>query len=153
MDSVSKAFTWQKNTRKIAIFCFFLLALNFIFSFISNEIVFQNKNYEHLQFLFSNKVFRFFYREINVYTFGFLGYRFINQNITKKWANIFIYFLVLLDFALGIIGVFHFLFIKNVVLDISYNYLLTFIASPFYFMVFIIFVVYLSNAESKHEAK
>lgn len=153
MDRVSKAITWQKNTRKIAIFCFFLLVLNFIFDFISNEMVFQNKNYQNLQFLFSNKVFRFFYRELNVYTFGFLGYRYIHRNVSKKWANIFIYFLLLLDFILGIIGVFHFLFLENVTLDIAYNYLVTFIASPFYFMAFIIFVVYLNNNESVQETE
>lgn len=153
MDNVSKAITWQKNTRKIAIFCFLLLVLNFIFDFISNEMVFQNKNYQSLQFLFSNKVFRFFFRELNVYTFGFLGYRFISQIVSKKWANIFIYFLLLLDFILGIIGIFHFLFLDNPVLDISYNYLVTFIASPFYFMAFIIFVVYLNNTDSVHQTE
>lgn len=148
MDNVSEAITWQKNTRKIAIFCILLLVLNFVFDFISNEMVFQNKNYKDLQFLFANKVFRFFYRELTVYTFGFLGYIYISKNVSKQWAKLFIYFLLLLDLSLGIIGVFHFLYPKNIPLDFAYNYLVTFIASPFYFMAFVIFAVYLRNNQN-----
>jgi hypothetical protein len=148
MDNLSKAIEWQKNTKRIIVYSFVLLVLNFVFQFISNEIVFQNKNYQSLQFLFANKVFRFFYREIIVYTFGYLGFRFISKNVSKFWAKLFIYFLLLFDFCLGLIGVSHFVFNENILLENIYNYLVIFIASPFYFMAFVIFAVYLNNHEN-----
>lgn len=147
MDNLSKAFTWPKTTKRIAIYCILLLGLNFVFEFISNEMVFQHNRYQNLQFLFENKVFRFFYRELIVYTFGYLGFRFFSKNGPKYLGKLFIYFLLLLDFCLGLIGFSHFLFNDVVVFDEIYNYLVTFIASPFYFMAFVIFAIYLNNNE------
>jgi hypothetical protein len=153
MDNLSKAFTWQKTTKRIAIYCVLLLGLNFVFEFISNEMVFQHNKYQNLQFLFDNKIFRFFYRELIVYTFGYLGFRFFYKTGSKYLAKLFIYFLFLFDFCLGLIGLSHYFFPHNVIFDDIYNYLVTFIASPFYFMAFVIFAVYLNNDKNEQTAE
>ena len=146
MDSVSQTNSWKKDTNRIVRYCIVLLLLHVFFQFFSNEMMHQADKYSNFKVLFSSRIFRFFYRELIVYTFGFLGYRFIFKAISALWAKVFIYVLFGLDFILCSIGIIHYLIPKNVFYDYTYNYVMNFVASPFYFMVFIIFVVYLKPA-------
>ena len=146
MDSLSQTNSWKKDTSRIVRYCIVLLLLHVFFQFFSNEMKYQAEKYVDFKILFSSRLFRFSYRELIVYTFGFLGYRFIFKAISALWAKVFIYVLFSLDFILCSMGIIHYMIPENIFFDLAYNYLLNFVASPFYFMVFIIFVVYLKPA-------
>lgn len=143
MDHLSEATSWQGLTKKLILFCLPLLLIYAVFTFISNEMVYHNHHFPSVQLFFKSRSFRFFYREFEIYTFGYLGYRFFKRNINEHWSKLFILVLLIGDVFVSSIGAYRYFVSDSLQLDMLYNQVLVFFASPFYFMIFSIFTLYL----------
>lgn len=149
MGDLSKTSTWGNITRKVILYSIPLFLVYFIFTFISNQMVFHNHNFPSVQLFCKSRSFRFIYRELEVYTFAYLGYRFIHKNLEFSWSKLFIYGVFALDILISCIGAYRYFIKDSAFLDVLYNQLLVFIASPFYFLIFTIFAIYLRPSMEK----
>ncbi len=143
MDYLSEASTWQRITKKLILYCIPLLLIYALFIFISNEMVFHNHHFPSVQVFFKSRSFRFFFRELEVYTFGYLGFRFLKKHLSENWSKLFLLILIICDVLVSSVGFYRYSVADSHYLDIIYNQILVFIASPFYFMIFSIFALYL----------
>lgn len=118
-------------------------------------MVFHNHHFPSVQMFFKSRSFRFFFRELEIYTFGYLGYRFLKQHLNVSWSKLFILGLIIGDVLVSSIGLYRYFVADSHYLDVVYNQILVLIASPFYFMIFSIFTLYLKPSnliENKNEA-
>ncbi len=152
MDHLSETASWQEITKKIVLYCFPLLFIYAIFTFISNEMVYHNHHFPSIQLFCKSRSFRFIYREFEIYTFGYLGYRFLKNNTSVQWSKLFVLVLVFGDLFISSIGAYRYFVGDSPALDILYNQILVFFASPFYFMLFSIFVLYLRPGKAIDKA-
>ena len=143
MDHLSKTSSWGKITRKVILYSLPLFLVYFVYMFISNQMVFHNHNYPSIQSFCKSRSFRFVFREIEVYTFAYFGYLFIRKNLCDSWSKLYIVILFALDIMVTCIGSIRYFIGDSPALDVLYNQLLVFIASPFYFLIFTIFAIYL----------
>jgi hypothetical protein len=143
MGHLFKASAWGDITKKVIIYSIPLFIVYFIYMFISNQMVFHNHNYPSIQLFCRSRSFRFFFRELEVYTFAYLGYRFVKKHLEISWSKLFLLGVFSLDFFVSCIGAYRYFVKDSGFLDILYNQLLVFIASPFYFLIFAIFAIYL----------
>lgn len=143
MGLLSETTPWGSITKKVIVYTIPLFLIYIVFIFISNQMVFHNHNYPSVQLFCKSRSFRFFFREIEVYTFAFLGYLFIKRNIGISWSKLFLITVFLIDFVVSCIGAFRYFIKDSETADLIYNQILVFIASPFYFLIFTIFAIYL----------
>lgn len=143
MDHLPQTASWQEITKKVFLFCIPLLLIYSLFTFISNEMVYHNHHFPSVQLFCKSRSFRFIFREFEIYTFGFLGYRFLKKNLSTHWSRLFVLILLCGDVFISSIGAYRYFIGDSERLDIIYNQVLVFFASPFYFMLFSIFALYL----------
>ncbi len=143
MGLLSETTPWGSITKKVIVYTIPLFLLYIVFIFISNQMVFHNHNYPSVQLFCKSRSFRFFFRELEVYTFAFFGYKFIVRHLNNSWSKLFLIVLFLIDIIVSSIGAVRYFIGDSPVLDVYYNQILVFIASPFYFLIFTIFAIYL----------
>ena len=152
MDHLSQTASWQEITKKTFLYCIPLLIIYSIFTFISNEMVYHNHHFPSVQVFCKSRSFRFIYRELEIYTFGYLGYRFLKNNLQQQWYKLYVLVLICGDVFISSVGACRYFIGDSVRLDIMYNQVLVFFASPFYFMIFSIFALYLKPSTSIENA-
>ncbi len=143
MGHISKASSWGSITKKIIIYTLPLFLVYFVYMFISNQMVYHNHNFPSVQHFCKSRSFRFLFRELEVYTFAYFGYKFIVKHLSDSWSKLFLIVLFLIDIIVSSIGAVRYFIGDSQVLDMYYNQILVFIASPFYFLIFTIFAIYL----------
>ena len=143
MGDISTTSSGGSITKKVILYSIPLFLVYFVYTFISNQMVFHNHNYPSIQLFCKSRSFRFLYRELEVYTFAYLGYKFIQKNLNVTWSKLFLVTIFVFDIAVSCIGAFRYFVKDSGHLDVLYNQLLVFIASPFYFLIFTIFAIYL----------
>ena len=149
MGDLFKTSSWGIITRKVIAYSIPLFVVYFVYTFISNQMVFHNHNFPSIQLFCKSRSFRFFFREIEVYTFAYLGFLFIRNNIDATWSKLFLATVFIIDIVVSCIGAFRYFVQDSATLDLVYNQLLVFIASPFYFLIFTIFAIYLRPSMEK----
>ena len=137
-------------TRKIIWYSLPLWGLYLVYMYLNNVILTQEHRRETLNLVKSNVYLRFLLREVFIYTFAFSGYLFLKKHVAKSYVILFFMVLVILDVFMTSIGTIRvFLVNDSVLLGSMYGYILAFICSPIYFMLFSLFAIYLDKRDLK----